>query len=56
MPGLRDRYCVVVPDHVGMGLPDKPDDAEDAPPSYDYALQSRVAAENGVETGRHGEN
>ena len=40
--GLRDRYRVIVPDHVGMGLSDKPDDAEDALPRYDYTLQSRV--------------
>ncbi|BCT92341.1 haloalkane dehalogenase [Lysobacter helvus] len=35
--GLRDRYRVIVPDHVGMGLSDKPDDA-----AYRYTLQSRV--------------
>ena len=35
--GLRDRYRCIVPDHVGMGLSDKPDDA-----SYPYTLQSRV--------------
>jgi pimeloyl-ACP methyl ester carboxylesterase len=40
--GLRDRYRVIVPDHVGMGLSDKPDDADDALPRYDYTLQSRV--------------
>src|SRR5688572_54880 len=40
--GLRDRYRCIVPDHVGMGLSDKPDDAADASPSYDYTLQSRV--------------
>lgn len=40
--GLRDRYRVIVPDHVGMGLSDKPDDAGDALPRYDYTLQSRV--------------
>jgi cis-3-alkyl-4-acyloxetan-2-one decarboxylase len=40
--GLRDRYRVVVPDHVGMGLSDKPDDDENALPRYDYTLQSRV--------------
>ena len=33
--GLRDRYRCIVPDHVGMGLSDKPGD-------YDYTLQSRV--------------
>ncbi|MCW5581847.1 MAG: alpha/beta fold hydrolase [Luteimonas sp.] len=40
--GLRDRYRVIVPDHVGMGLSDKPDDDENALPRYDYTLQSRV--------------
>lgn len=35
--GLRDRYRCIVPDHVGMGLSDKPDDAR-----YRYTLQSRV--------------
>jgi len=40
--GLRDRYRCIVPDHVGMGLSDKPDDARDASTRYDYTLQSRV--------------
>ena len=40
--GLRDRYRVIVPDHVGMGLSDKPDDDANALPRYDYTLQSRV--------------
>jgi pimeloyl-ACP methyl ester carboxylesterase len=40
--GLRDRYRCIVPDHVGMGLSDKPDDAPSASPSYDYTLQSRI--------------
>ena len=40
--GLRDTsegkgYRCIVPDHVGMGLSDRPDDAD-----YDYTLQSRV--------------
>ena len=35
--GLRDRYRCIVPDHVGMGLSDKPDDG-----AYRYTLQSRV--------------
>ena len=35
---LRDRYRVIVPDHIGMGLSDKPDDTR-----YDYTLASRVA-------------
>lgn len=40
--GLSDRYRCIVPDHIGMGLSDKPDDAPDARPRYDYTLQSRV--------------
>lgn len=40
--GLRDSYRCIVPDHIGMGLSDKPDDAADASPRYDYTLQSRV--------------
>jgi pimeloyl-ACP methyl ester carboxylesterase len=40
--GLSDRYRCIVPDHVGMGLSDKPDDAPGAMPRYDYTLQSRV--------------
>lgn len=45
--GLRDPasgrgYRCIVPDHVGMGLSDKPDDAPGAQPRYDYTLQSRV--------------
>jgi haloalkane dehalogenase len=40
--GVRDRYRCIVPDHVGMGLSDKPGDADDASPRYDYTLQSRV--------------
>lgn len=35
--GLSDRYRCIVPDHIGMGLSDKPEDAQ-----YDYTLQSRV--------------
>ena len=35
--GLSDRYRTVVPDHVGMGLSDKPSDTD-----YDYTLESRV--------------
>lgn len=35
--GLRDRYRCVVPDHIGMGLSDKPGDER-----YRYTLQSRV--------------
>lgn len=40
--GLADTYRVIVPDHVGMGLSDKPDDRPTASPRYDYTLQSRV--------------
>ena len=40
--GLSDRYRCIVPDHVGMGLSDKPDDASTASPRYDYTLQSRI--------------
>ncbi len=50
--GLRDPasgkaapgkgYRCIVPDHVGMGWSDKPDDAAQASPRYDYTLQSRV--------------
>jgi len=39
---LRDRYRCIVPDHVGMGLSDKPSDAADANPRYDYTLASRI--------------
>lgn len=35
---LRDRYRVIVPDHMGCGLSDRPSDDE-----YDYHLASRVA-------------
>ncbi len=35
--GLHDRYRCIVPDHVGMGLSDKPGDDR-----YDYTLQSRI--------------
>jgi len=40
--GLSDRYRCIVPDHVGMGLSDRPDDAASASPGYDYTLQSRI--------------
>lgn len=40
--GLRDRYRCIVPDHVGMGLSDKPDDAPGSSPRYTYTLQSRI--------------
>jgi len=35
---LRDEYRVIVPDHIGCGLSDKPDDAR-----YRYTLSQRVA-------------
>ena len=36
--GLRDTYRTIVPDHIGCGLSDKPDDAH-----YSYRLEQRVA-------------
>ncbi|KFN50615.1 alpha/beta fold hydrolase [Arenimonas composti] len=36
--GLRDDYRCIVPDHIGMGLSDKPADAD-----YQYTLRSRIA-------------
>ena len=39
---LSDKYRCIAPDHVGMGLSDKPDDAPSASPQYDYTLQSRI--------------
>lgn len=35
--GLSDSYRCIAPDHVGMGLSDKPDDA-----AYEYTLDSRI--------------
>jgi haloalkane dehalogenase len=35
--GLSDKYRCIAPDHVGMGLSDRPDDAH-----YAYTLQSRI--------------
>src|SRR5579885_1237969 len=35
--GLRDRCRAIVPDHIGCGLSDKPDDRH-----YDYTLRRRV--------------
>ncbi len=35
--GLRDRYRIIVPDHIGCGLSDKPDDSR-----YEYRLKNRV--------------
>ncbi len=34
---LRDNYQTIVPDHIGMGLSDKPGDDK-----YDYTLDSRI--------------
>jgi haloalkane dehalogenase len=34
---LRDKHRVIVPDHIGCGLSDKPDDSQ-----YRYTLSSRV--------------
>ncbi len=36
--GLRDQYRTIVPDHIGCGLSDKPDDSR-----YEYSLRQRVA-------------
>jgi haloalkane dehalogenase len=36
--GLRDAHRVIVPDHIGCGLSDKPDDS-----GYQYTLDRRVA-------------
>lgn len=41
-PASGKQYRCIVPDHVGMGLSDKPDDAPGAVPRYDYTLQSRI--------------
>jgi haloalkane dehalogenase len=35
---LRDRFRCIVPDHIGCGLSDKPDDEH-----YDYHLERRIA-------------
>lgn len=35
--GLSDKYRCIVPDHIGMGFSDKPEDS-----TYEYTLQSRV--------------
>ncbi len=37
LDGLRDRYRVVAPDHVGCGRSDKPDDGR-----YEYRLRRRI--------------
>ncbi len=35
--GLRSRYRVIAPDHIGCGFSEKPDDAR-----YDYRLKTRI--------------
>ncbi len=35
---LRDHYRVIVPDHMGCGLSDKPPESQ-----YDYTLENRIA-------------
>lgn len=40
---LRDRFRCIVPDHIGMGLSDKPADGPADEPGYRYTLDSRVA-------------
>lgn len=35
--GLSDKYRCIVPDHIGCGLSDKPDDSD-----YRYTLKSRI--------------
>ena len=35
--GLRDNYRVIVPDHIGCGLSDKPGDLD-----YEYTLSRRI--------------
>jgi len=41
-PASGKAYRCIVPDHVGMGLSDKPDDRADQQPRYTYTLQSRI--------------
>jgi haloalkane dehalogenase len=48
-PAVGNGYRCIVPDHVGMGLSDKPDDGGGIRPSadprgarYDYTLQARI--------------
>ncbi len=41
-PAQGKAYRCIVPDHVGMGLSDRPDDGVSAAPRYDYTLQSRI--------------
>jgi len=41
-PAVGKAYRCIVPDHIGMGLSDKPNDLPSASPHYRYTLQSRV--------------
>ncbi|ALN65307.1 alpha/beta hydrolase fold family protein [Lysobacter antibioticus] len=41
-PSSGKAYRCIVPDHVGMGLSDKPSDDPAVQPHYAYTLQSRV--------------
>jgi haloalkane dehalogenase len=41
-PVAGKAYRCIVPDHVGMGLSDKPDDAPASKTRYGYTLQSRI--------------
>ena len=41
-PALGKPYRCIVPDHVGMGLSDKPGDSSASKPRYTYTLQSRI--------------
>jgi haloalkane dehalogenase len=41
-PVAGKAYRCIVPDHVGMGLSDKPDDAPASKTRYRYTLQSRI--------------
>jgi haloalkane dehalogenase len=41
-PAPGKAYRCIVPDHVGMGLSDKPGDRASETPRYDYTLQSRI--------------
>lgn len=41
-PAAGKAYRCIVPDHIGMGLSDKPNDLPSVSPYYHYTLQSRV--------------
>ncbi|WP_226467530.1 alpha/beta fold hydrolase [Luteimonas panaciterrae] len=41
-PAAGKAYRCIVPDHIGMGLSDKPNDLPSVSPHYRYTLQSRV--------------